>query len=129
MYNQVNCTLCDHESSTPGLFFLEVEQFLGGRQVTDVRGTCLESCPVGFFMDMTNPEAQECKQCNSPCATCVDAADKCLSCDGTQNRFYVFLNENTCHETCPDGTATDMANQKCFTCAENCKKCTGPDID
>ena len=63
--------------------------YLGDKYELFFRADCLETCPIGFMNTTTN----NCTACDSPCATCVDAPDRCLTCiEGYR------LNGNECVE-------------------------------
>lgn len=112
--------------------------------VSTWRGSCYKACPNGYFINnqtnagetKTDPitGAQvaltkadlhyrkiQCTECQSPCGTCVDRADRCLSCNGFNNQTYEYL--NSCYEECPNKTAPDMGSLKCKACEANCNKC------
>lgn len=83
---KVNCISCEPTSSTPAHFTLEVETSNG----PETRGTCLAVCPLSYFLDdFSIPGDKRCSACSSPCATCEGRADKCMSCDGTGNKYFV----------------------------------------
>lgn len=72
-------------------------------------------------MDRSNQYNIKCKPCVSPCSTCEGSATGCLTCDGTDNLYYVY--DHKCFEECPDSTAPDMSSLECIDCGENCLKC------
>lgn len=84
--DKFNCTLCDAKSKAPALFTGRRQQ--GNKTIT--RSTCYKQCPNGFFMDKTKKTNVTCQYCEAPCSTCVDKASKCLACDGSGNRNYVW---------------------------------------
>ena len=106
------------------------------------RGSCYKTCPNGYFLNTTEHKKAidpltgevveltskdlrykdiKCRECKSPCGTCVDRADRCLSCDGANNQTYEF--GHRCYEECPNKTAPDMGSLKCKPCEANCNKC------
>lgn len=87
---------------------------------------CIEACPAGY-----TDVAGVCRQCEPPCATCVDTTTTCLSCDGTDDTRFVF--SNVCHATCPAGTTPDNThpeNLQCIGCRAGCDLCDDrrPDV-
>jgi hypothetical protein len=76
---------------------------------------------MGFFMDFTDPEYIVCNLCDEPCGTCEDNSTKCLSCDGSENRYYLY--NETCFDDCPDFTAPDLTSLVCVDCSEHCLQC------
>ena len=92
---------------------------VGGTDIT--RGTCRTVCPNGYFYDNSTLTDIQCTKCNSPCGTCEGSGDKCISCDGTNELSYVWLNK--CYKDCPNETAPDMSTLKCIGCGPNCNKC------
>lgn len=115
--DKYNCTLCDYSKENNVLF----TQMLKIRNDEVPRGTCYQSCPNGFFVDFADPKDLRCGTCASPCSTCEKAADKCLSCDGSGNRRYVYNYQ--CYEECPDRTAPDLTTLSCVNCGPRCTKC------
>ena len=78
-------------------------------------------------MDFSDPNLITCNNCNQPCGTCEDSADKCLSCDGSDNKYYLY--QDTCYDECPDYTAPDLSSLICIECQENCLQCGTMDGD
>lgn len=115
--DKYNCTSCDLNGTNPAIFVSTLES--NGTNVT--RQSCRAACPMGYFMDFSDPEYIFCNFCNEPCGTCEDIADKCLSCDGSENRYYLY--NETCYVDCPDYTAPDLSNLICVNCSENCLQC------
>lgn len=103
------CTACDKNHK-------ESLSFLWDKQ-------CIFECPVGFTL-----VKDECKPCKAPCATCVETADKCLRCDGTENTR--FVSDSKCYENCPKGTVlSGFDESNCVDCQEEgCDMCEFEDL-
>ena len=56
--------------------------------------TCVSTCPSGYYLDAD----KTCKLCTSPCKTCVDSGNKCLSCITSP---YKVLYGSSCVSSCP----------------------------
>lgn len=115
--DKFNCKQCRAGGITPALFTSSLVS--GGVEVE--RSTCRAACPSGYYMDRSDAYNIKCKPCVSPCSTCEGSADACLSCDGTDNLYYVY--DHSCYDECPESTAPDMSSLECVKCGENCKKC------
>ncbi|XP_073723703.1 proprotein convertase subtilisin/kexin type 5b isoform X1 [Misgurnus anguillicaudatus] len=85
-------------------------------------GTCVETCPEGFYSDMK----QECEPCHSMCRSCGGPnLDDCDSCEDDMS-----LKDGQCigksKITCSDGF---FPNVGCEQCHSSCKSCLGPEED
>lgn len=118
--------------------------------------TCLVDCdPIGFYKDTTNmrcepcddPLCSNCSTSVASCSTCIPEffvnadlnvltctkchwtcytcngpnSDNCLSCNG-----FMYLLDNECLPSCPDGTYKDSTTNQCESCSDRCLTCTGP---
>jgi hypothetical protein len=54
----------------------------------------------------------------SPCTSCAEAPDKCLSCSKGK-----FASSGKCVNTCPEGTF--VSNHTCINCHPDCETCKG----
>lgn len=115
--DKFNCIQCDSNSATPALF--TSSSIVDGVEVD--RSDCRAQCPSGYYMDRSDTDNIKCKPCSSPCSSCEGSPSACLTCDGTDNLYYVY--QHACYEECPDSTAPDMSNLECVDCGENCLKC------
>ena len=115
--DKFNCTLCHPEGEAPALFVGTQKQ--GDTEIT--RGTCYKTCPNGYFFDQSNALDIRCGKCASPCGTCVDQEDKCMSCNGDNNMTYVW--DFGCYDQCPIKTAPDMSTLRCLACEDHCNQC------
>jgi len=130
--DRYNCTQCESAGKTPALFTNKIVlPAVKGIQKTVYRGTCYRQCPNGYYVDKTIPDDVRCSKCESPCGTCINRADYCLSCNGVwfdpktsqtwQNMTYVF--EGNCYDECPQTTAPDMSTLRCLGCGARCNQC------
>lgn len=132
--DRYNCTQCESAGKTPALFTNRIvlpAEKKGEDLRVIYRGTCYRQCPNGYYIDKSIPDDVRCSKCASPCGTCVDRADYCLSCNGVwldprtgvtwQNMTYVF--EGNCYDECPQTTAPDMSTLRCLGCGERCNQC------
>lgn len=58
--------------------------------------------------------------CYSPCATCSNSADYCLTCVST----FPYLYSNSCYSKCPTGTIS-VSPGTCTKCQDPCLECSG----
>jgi leishmanolysin len=76
-------------------------------------GTCVLSCPSGFFNDDT-----ECLACEASCLSCSSSASHCVRCAAGK-----FLSGSVCVDVCPDSTYA--ASSICAPCDTSCLTCSG----
>lgn len=62
-----------------------------------------------------------CVKCETPCATCIDNPNKCVDCDGVDDKRFFF--RDTCWKDCPAGSTKDLAQLTCFACEPGCDLC------
>ncbi|EWS75690.1 zinc finger lsd1 subclass family protein (macronuclear) [Tetrahymena thermophila SB210] len=86
------------------------------------QGTCVSKCQDGFYGDNIS---NQCLQCNKICKTCIEKADKCLSC---QDSLYYQQSINTCVKACDPNQYADKNNQ-CQPCNINCNTCNGGEFN
>ncbi|MPC31244.1 Furin-like protease 2 [Portunus trituberculatus] len=80
-------------------------------------GSCLTSCPEGFFENHDNT----CGSCFPQCKTCVGGSSSdCASC-----RSNSFLHDGKCVYRCPKGLYGDQGSRSCKTCPSGCASCMG----
>ena len=79
---------------------------------------CLPNCQEGVFLIQNE---NTCGVCNDPCQTCSGSRDYCTSCDPESSLSN--LHQNTCIETCPDGTIS--IGGICEPCTSPCATCFG----
>ncbi|XP_018619531.1 proprotein convertase subtilisin/kexin type 6 [Scleropages formosus] len=81
-------------------------------------GTCMESCPVGYYAEEIQ---RRCLKCHENCMRCLRDADRCTAC----SKGY-SLAGMTCVPECADGTFFHLEEMKCSPCHHSCFTCTGP---
>lgn len=106
---------------------------LKGYFLYSVGGTCVQTCPPGFFGEES---LSLCQPCNSLCSTCVGSNGAnyyCLSCPANTflydytcyspcpNSLYGY--QGVCISTCPTTTYPDTSTFKCLSCVANCLEC------
>ncbi|XP_049766242.1 furin-like protease 2 [Schistocerca cancellata] len=84
-------------------------------RLTDI-AVCLQQCPDGYLENM---EEGTCEPCSGNCATCVERADRCASCE-----HHLLLYSGRCHAACPPGTFETDGNT-CSPCHATCESCRG----
>lgn len=84
---------------------------------------CITTCPGGYV-----GIGRDCLQCKSPCKTCNETQEKCLTCV-----LGTFYHNNGCYQNCLNDTLGISENmwgsidtQKCEACNEACSVCKGP---
>ena len=83
---------------------------------------CLDVCPTTHYgVD----ESRTCEPCESPCETCLDSPNFCLSCDKTTDWYLFFRNQ--CHMECPEHISI-FDESECKECSTNCKTCVDDTI-
>ena len=111
----------------------------GGTILQFGTGTCLNSCPLGFYV---SSDGTQCLKCTSPCIGCSGTATNCTLC-GTINNVKYFLNDTNLADPATGGvcvtdcTGAFYEGQNTFTClpcqagcaacettATNCSACT-----
>ena len=123
-----SCYTCDGGSSTNCL------SCSGSYLYLPPVGSCMASCPEGYYQNEDSMQCTQCFQGNEPiyyaCATCSGgASNNCNSC----NPGY-FLHPNTegvCLNPCPAGFWGDSSTKTCQPCYNNslhtsihsCKTC------
>lgn len=83
-----------------------------------LNGTCVASCPMGFFSS-TNAT---CLACHPDCATCGPTFDTCLTCPSTRP---VLSSSGTCLQTCSSNQYFDHPTGSCVACSSSCETCSG----
>nr|XP_033782752.1 proprotein convertase subtilisin/kexin type 5 isoform X1 [Geotrypetes seraphini] len=84
-----------------------------------LNGTCLETCPAGYF---TEKDENRCSACHSTCETCLGKHNnQCLSC-----KVNWYKLEHTCSQTCLTGFYADNSSGRCERCHKSCRDCLGP---
>ncbi len=73
--------------------------------------TC--SCLKGYF---EKSQVSDCQLCDKNCLTCVDTANKCVTCRGDR------INPPTCG--CPAGKFDDFNQENCTSCYYTCATCS-----
>lgn len=73
----------------------------------------------------------ECQRCEAPCGNCEGTVDTCTSCDGSDDRRYLYA--GSCYAECPANSSpvsTDQENLICIGCTqEACELCDAEDPD
>ena len=83
--------------------------------------TCLDSCPVLYWADLTN---NICLPCDTSCSICLDGTNnQCSSC---VSGYFLQPSSTTCLNFCPVGYWQDTTNHICANCDISCSQCTGP---
>uniref|UniRef100_A0A1A8D3E9 R-spondin 3 n=1 Tax=Nothobranchius kadleci TaxID=1051664 RepID=A0A1A8D3E9_NOTKA len=111
---QAGCATCSALngclSCKPRFFFhLELD---GIRQ----RGTCLSSCPRGYF-GARSPLISTCTKCKADCASCF-SENFCTRCHPGR-----FLLRGKCESSCPNGLTANSALRECTECPAGCEQC------
>lgn len=88
----------------------------------ELAGTCLASCPDGYYADK---KRRECVRCASGCASC--SGNICLACkEGwSLNRKGKCVPEGNIHCTRSEYYTSGL----CARCHDNCDTCSGPGAD
>ena len=89
-------------------------------QLSPATSTCLDSCPVGYWGDIT---INTCIECDAACSDCTGAAN--TQCSACNTGYFLQPNSTTCLDSCPDGYWQDSANHSCASCDNSCTQCTG----
>ena len=84
--------------------------------------TCLNSCPSGYWKDITN---HICDPCNAACSACTGSLNSQCSTCNTNYYLQPPPAGTTCDSTCPNGYWRDDASKKCQSCHHTCSICTG----
>ena len=82
----------------------------------------------GYLMDQSSTDILWAPECNLPCKTCTSDKDNCLTCYTNTNittDVYLYEDDNSCLEVCPDGTYEDDDADKCLSCSNICALCEG----
>lgn len=115
--NGTSCIACDSScsscsgTSTYCTACANLDQF-------SLNGTCVASCPMGFFSS-TNAT---CLACHPDCATCGPTFDTCLTCPSTRP---VLSSSGTCLQTCSSNQYFDHPTGSCVACSSSCETCSG----
>ena len=111
----VSCSACTGTSYTqclackPGYFL----------QPASSETTCTNTCPSGYWKDITN---NICAECNVACTVCSDGTHtQCTSC---QLGYFQQPSSSICLNSCPDGYWEDSTNHICATCDPACSVCS-----
>lgn len=83
---------------------------------TDTTSTCLSSCPVYMYADLTQVPAL-CVNCVSPCSKCTTISI-CQTCVAS---YYLY--GTSCLASCPANT-TVLINDTCYNCSAACLQCS-----
>ncbi len=112
----------------------------GAAYLYSPNGTCLITCPVGWWGDSPSKQCKQCYQYTSTaptkntCTTCNGTnSNNCLSCSSP---LLLDPTTSTCVNTCPIGYWNDSISNKCALCYlaanpltdinKSCKTCNGP---
>ena len=76
--------------------------------------TCVATCISGYY-----PADGQCKQCVSPCLTCL-SLNNCITC---MSGFFYFPSGNNCVSSCPVSAAI-VINNACMSCQQGCLNCS-----
>jgi len=87
--------------------------------------TCESDCGSGKYINIAD---QICRNCASPCATCIEKATTCESCDNLTLKRHLIKEEHKC-VTAAECTekrdrVVDSAGD-CVRCSNNCLTCEG----
>ncbi|KCV67761.1 TKL protein kinase [Fonticula alba] len=88
------------------------------------QGSCLESCPAGFYSNRGI-----CEACRAGCARCDAGPDTCDAC----NPGLLLLDGTTCETSCPrgyfaegpPGAGGQAPADRCTPCGPHCSDCQG----
>ncbi|XP_038149220.1 R-spondin-3-like [Cyprinodon tularosa] len=111
---QAGCATCSPLNgclSCKPRFFFHLE--LDGIQQ---RGTCLSSCPQGYY-GMRSPQISTCIKCKADCASCF-SENFCTRCHPGR-----FLFRGKCESSCPDGLTASTMLRECTECPAECELC------
>uniref|UniRef100_A0A3P9GZH8 Fraser extracellular matrix complex subunit 1 n=1 Tax=Oryzias latipes TaxID=8090 RepID=A0A3P9GZH8_ORYLA len=80
-----------------------------------LHGSCLLSCPQGFFM-----QDNQCRACHPSCQTCSGPSQAdCISCPPLTS-----LHSGYCRTSCQEGLFLDTSSGECRSCSSDCQRCT-----
>ncbi|XP_023814674.1 extracellular matrix protein FRAS1 isoform X2 [Oryzias latipes] len=80
-----------------------------------LHGSCLLSCPQGFFM-----QDNQCRACHPSCQTCSGPSQAdCISCAPLTS-----LHSGYCRTSCQEGLFLDPSSGECRSCSSDCQRCT-----
>eukprot|EP00826_Nyctotherus_ovalis_P010754 TRINITY_DN12818_c0_g1_i3.p1 TRINITY_DN12818_c0_g1~~TRINITY_DN12818_c0_g1_i3.p1 ORF type:complete len:280 (+),score=64.22 TRINITY_DN12818_c0_g1_i3:77-916(+) len=87
-----------------------------------LEGSCLNSCPKGFYGDANEGV---CAECGEACLQCFGSSNRqCYSCNSELG--YIMIADNTCnYPSCIDGSYFDVSQKACTVCPKECSKCYG----
>ncbi len=100
----------------------------GGSILQFGTGTCLQTCPVGFYV---SPDGTQCLKCTSPCIDCEGSATNCTQCGVISNVKY-FLNDTdlnnvaiggVCVTNCTGAFYEGLTTLTCLPCQAGCAEC------
>ena len=87
---------------------------------------CSTVCPSNQYSNLTS---HLCLLCDANCLTCVTSSTHCLSCGfNTLAVANLFLHNNRCLLTCPDGLYANLLNHQCTLCPTGCALCFGGSV-
>lgn len=95
------------------------QQCKGNMMSIENEGTCVVSCPPGYFRVGTS---SVCRRCSQQCELCADTSSHCLKCV-----TGMVLKDNKCllpPKLCPEGTYKNGG--RCQACDPGCRICDGP---
>ncbi|OWF48429.1 Proprotein convertase subtilisin/kexin type 6 [Mizuhopecten yessoensis] len=95
-------------------------QCKGGLFSIENEGTCVSSCPVGYFRVGTS---SVCRKCSQQCESCEGTSSHCLKCVAA-----MVLKNNKCvlpPTLCPEGLYKNRMGH-CQSCDPGCRICDSP---
>lgn len=87
-------------------------------------GSCLTTCPFGYYRSST----YVCKQCSAQCSSCSVTANNCTSCPAS-NLLQTAGTGSICSPRCAASFYPNTTSQICKPCNSTCFNCTGPASD
>lgn len=107
-----SCYSCKKVGSTN--YYLEYGEF-----------NCLTTCLAGQYANSTS---FKCLLCSANCATCSSSSTNCSTCGFSSVGMNLYLSNNKCVASCPQGQWGNSSDYKCTNCADECLACFGPSI-
>ena len=108
------------QESPPNNFRLQIDSIKNSPQAQYESFTLTTKTSEGYLIEKESLEVNF--ECYSPCETCQNSPDNCLSC--IENSPTPYFWGNQCFEECPQGTF-DPGNKECTSCDSKCKTCLG----
>ena len=102
-----NCSACTTSGANAAYLYVN--------PATPTDGTCLTTCPTGYYANTTT---QTCELCVTNCTDCIGSSTYCTVCDAGFG-----WTDYSCYNPCPSGYYMEASGANCTACSLYCAEC------